>query len=131
MAGPCDSDVVCRITSCQKWLCLRGQGQPVSPAGTTIGRWRGVVGERVASSAGAARPSSGSDPEGGVMPTGLKASVVGVGPGSPELVTPAARRAVQSSGIVLGWDLDLKPVEDCLKDKKVFLQDVKNYVRAT
>jgi cobalt-precorrin-7 (C5)-methyltransferase len=32
---------------------------------------------------------------------------------------------------VLGWDLDLKPVEDCLKGKKVFLQDVKNYVRAT
>ncbi len=65
------------------------------------------------------------------MATGLKASLVGVGPGSPELVTPAARRAVQSAGIVLGWDLDLKPVEDCLQGKKVFLQDVKNYVRAT
>ena len=61
----------------------------------------------------------------------LKASLVGVGPGSPELVTPAARRAVESAGVVLGWDLDLKPVEDCLKGKKVFLQDVKNYVRAT
>ncbi len=65
------------------------------------------------------------------MPTGLKASLIGVGPGSPELVTPAARRAVKRAGIVLGWDLDLKPVEDCLKGKKVFLQDVKNYVRAT
>jgi cobalt-precorrin-7 (C5)-methyltransferase len=60
-----------------------------------------------------------------------KASLVGVGPGSPELVTPAARRAIQAAEIVLGWDLDLKPVEDCLADKKVFLQDVKNYVRAT
>jgi cobalt-precorrin-7 (C5)-methyltransferase len=65
------------------------------------------------------------------MPTRLKASLVGVGPGSPELVTPAARHAVESAGIVLGWDLDLRPVEDCLKGKKVFLQDVKNYVRAT
>jgi cobalt-precorrin-7 (C5)-methyltransferase len=66
-----------------------------------------------------------------VIRTGLKASLVGVGPGSPELVTPAARRAVERAGIVLGWDLDLRPVEDCLKGKKVFLQDVKNYVRAT
>jgi cobalt-precorrin-7 (C5)-methyltransferase len=65
------------------------------------------------------------------MLTRLKASLVGVGPGSPELVTPAARHAVENAGIVLGWDLDLKPVEDCLKGKKVFLQDVKNYVRAT
>ncbi len=65
------------------------------------------------------------------MPARLKASLVGVGPGSPELVTPTARRAIQAAEIVLGWDLDLKPVEDCLKGKKVFLQDVKNYVRAT
>lgn len=61
----------------------------------------------------------------------LKASLVGVGPGSPELVTPAARRAVEEADIVLGWDLDLQPVEDCLEGKMVFLQDVKNYVRAT
>lgn len=65
------------------------------------------------------------------MTPSLKAALVGVGPGSPELVTPAARRAVESADIVLGWDLDLKPVEDCLDGKKVFLQDVKNYVRAT
>jgi cobalt-precorrin-7 (C5)-methyltransferase len=65
------------------------------------------------------------------MPSRLKASLVGVGPGSPELVTPAARRAIQEAEIVLGWDLDLKPVEDCLKGKRVYLQDVKNYVRAT
>lgn len=65
------------------------------------------------------------------MTARLKAALVGVGPGSPELVTPAARRAVESADIVLGWDLDLKPVEDYLRGKKVFLQDVKNYVRAT
>ena len=61
----------------------------------------------------------------------LKASLVGVGPGSPELVTPTARRAIQEADVVLGWDLDLKPVEDCLSGKKVYLQDVNNYVRAT
>lgn len=61
----------------------------------------------------------------------LKAWLVGVGPGSRELVTPAARRAIQAAEVVLGWDLDLKPVEDCLAGKKIFLQDVKNYVRAT
>lgn len=61
----------------------------------------------------------------------LKAALVGVGPRAPELVTPAARRAMENADIVLGWDLDLKPVEDCLDGKKVFLEDVKNYVRAT
>ncbi|HWH57836.1 MAG TPA: cobalt-precorrin-7 (C(5))-methyltransferase [Terriglobales bacterium] len=60
-----------------------------------------------------------------------KAFLVGVGPGAPELVTTAARRAIQEAQIVLGWDLDLKPVEDCLNGKKVYLQDVNNYVRAT
>jgi len=65
------------------------------------------------------------------MSARLKASLVGVGPGSPGLVTPTARRAIECAEIVLGWDLDLKPVEDCLRDKKVFVQDVKNYVRAT
>jgi len=61
----------------------------------------------------------------------LKASLVGVGPGSSELVTPTARHAIQAAEVVLGWDLDLKPVEDCLAGKKVYLQDVNNYVRAT
>lgn len=65
------------------------------------------------------------------MASRLKASLVGVGPGSPEFVTPTARRAIQDAEIVLGWDLDLKPVEDCLTGKKVYLQDVRNYVRAT
>jgi cobalt-precorrin-7 (C5)-methyltransferase len=66
-----------------------------------------------------------------MMPRRLKASLVGVGPGSPELVTPTARRAIQEAEVVLGWDLDLEPVEDCLRGKKVYLQDVRNYVRAT
>ena len=65
------------------------------------------------------------------MPPRLKAFLVGVGPGSPELVTPSARRAIDAAELVLGWDLDLKPVEDSLAGKKIFLQDVTNYVRAT
>lgn len=60
-----------------------------------------------------------------------KAYLVGVGPGSPEMVTPAARRAIAAADVVLGWDLDLLPVADLLCDKKVFLQDVNNYIRAT
>lgn len=60
-----------------------------------------------------------------------RACLIGVGPGSVELVTPAARAAIRAADLVLGWDLDLLPVQDCLKGKKVFLQDVNNYVRAT
>jgi precorrin-6y C5,15-methyltransferase (decarboxylating) CbiE subunit len=61
----------------------------------------------------------------------VKAYLIGVGPGSPEYVTPAARRVVARCELVLGWDLDLRPIADCLAGKKVFLQDVNNYVRAT
>lgn len=60
-----------------------------------------------------------------------KAYLVGVGPGAPEHVTPAARRALAEAELVLGWDLDLRPIADCLAGKKIFQQDVRNYVRAT
>lgn len=65
------------------------------------------------------------------MPNRPRASLIGVGPGTPHLVTPRARCAVIEADVVLGWDLDLKPVEDCLKGKKVFVQNVRNYARAT
>src|SRR5713226_5538523 len=65
------------------------------------------------------------------MGSALKALVIGIGPGAPELVTPAARQALAEAELVLGWDMDLLPIGDCLEGKKVFLQDVKNYVRAT
>jgi cobalt-precorrin-7 (C5)-methyltransferase len=65
------------------------------------------------------------------MSNPLKAFLVGVGPGAPELVTDAAKRAVMEADLVLGWDLDLRPVEDCLHGKKIFVQDVRNYVQAT
>jgi cobalt-precorrin-7 (C5)-methyltransferase len=61
----------------------------------------------------------------------LKAVLVGVGPGAAELVTPEARDILSQAEIILGWDMDLLPVRDCIAGKKVFLQDVRNYVEAT
>ena len=65
------------------------------------------------------------------MGNALRAFLVGVGPGAPEQVTPAAQQALRAADLVLGWDLDLRPVSHCLKGKRIFLQDVKNYVQAT
>lgn len=61
----------------------------------------------------------------------LKAFLVGVGPGASKLVTSEAREILSRAEIILGWDMDLLPVRDCIADKKVFLQDVRNYVEAT
>src|SRR5437660_4049556 len=61
----------------------------------------------------------------------LKAFLVGVGPGAVQLVTPEAREIISRSEIILGWDMDLLPVRDCVAGKKVFLQDVSNYMQAT
>src|SRR2546421_8440614 len=61
----------------------------------------------------------------------LKAVLVGVGPGSSALVTPQAREIISQAEIILGWDMDLLPVRDCVTGKKIFLQDVHNYVQAT
>lgn len=67
------------------------------------------------------------------MPTRnkLKAVLVGVGPGASTLVTPEAREIISKAEIILGWDMDLLPVRDCIQGKKVFLQEVSNYVQAT
>ena len=61
----------------------------------------------------------------------LKAVLVGVGPGASTLVTPDAREIISRAEVILGWDMDLLPVQDCIAGKKVFLQDVSNYVQAT
>ena len=61
----------------------------------------------------------------------LKAVLVGVGPGASTLVTPEAREIISQAEIILGWDMDLLPVRDCIAGKKIFLQDVRNYVQAT
>lgn len=60
-----------------------------------------------------------------------KAWIIGVGPGSPEYLTPVAADAIRSSAAILGWDLDILPVKALLDGKKVYLQDVSNYVEVT
>jgi len=67
------------------------------------------------------------------MPTRnkLEAFLVGVGPGASTLVTPEAREIISKAEIILGWDMDLLPVRDSIAGKKVFLQDVRNYLQAT
>jgi cobalt-precorrin-7 (C5)-methyltransferase len=47
------------------------------------------------------------------------------------LVTPEARAILGQAEIILGWDMDLLPVRDCVAGKKIFLQDVRNYMQAT
>jgi precorrin-6y C5,15-methyltransferase (decarboxylating) CbiE subunit len=66
-----------------------------------------------------------------MMQRKLKAFLVGVGPGAPRLVTPEAREIISRSEIILGWDMDLLPVRDCMAGKKVYRQDVNNYLQAT
>jgi|SRR5262249_14705893 len=65
------------------------------------------------------------------MPSKLRAALVGVGPGAASLVTPEAREIISHAEIILGWDMDILPVRDCVAGKKVFLQDVRNYMQAT
>jgi cobalt-precorrin-7 (C5)-methyltransferase len=60
-----------------------------------------------------------------------RAALVGVGPGAASLVTPEAREIMTRAEIVLGWDMDILPVRDCMAGKRVFVQDVRNYVQAT
>jgi|GEM_PF-619925 cobalt-precorrin-7 (C5)-methyltransferase len=60
-----------------------------------------------------------------------KAFIVGVGPGAPQLVTPIARHIISEAEIILGWDMDLLAVRDCIAGKQIFLQDVRNYMKAT
>ncbi len=56
-----------------------------------------------------------------------KARIVGVGPGSCEFLTTKSLAAINSSDVVLGWDLDILPVKDLLTNKRVFLQNVSNF----
>ncbi len=58
-----------------------------------------------------------------------KARIVGVGPGSREYLTMKSLAAIDSSEVVLGWDLDILPVKDLVTNKRIFLQDVSNFGR--
>lgn len=56
-------------------------------------------------------------------------TIVGVGPGNPNLVTPRAVEAIRSAEMLVGWDLDFYPVRQWLQGKRLFRQDVRNYRR--
>ncbi len=58
-----------------------------------------------------------------------KAYIVGVGPGSPRYLTAEAERVIREASIVVGWELDLLPVRSLTTNKKVYLQDVNNYIQ--
>ncbi len=58
-----------------------------------------------------------------------KARIVGVGPGAREYLTSKSMAAINSSEVVLGWDLDILPVKDLVTKKRIFLQDVSNFGR--
>ncbi len=58
-----------------------------------------------------------------------KAYIVGVGPGSPRYLTSEAERVIREASMVVGWELDLLPAKSLTTDKKVYLQDVNNYIQ--
>ena len=56
-----------------------------------------------------------------------KLHIVGVGPGSKDLVVPRAESAIRNAEIIVGWNLDVEPVRHLCNSKTVYLQDVRNY----
>jgi cobalt-precorrin-7 (C5)-methyltransferase len=50
-----------------------------------------------------------------------KLSVVGIGPGSPDYVTPAARQAVQKADVVIGAERSLSLLQEDIKSESVTL----------
>jgi cobalt-precorrin-7 (C5)-methyltransferase len=50
-----------------------------------------------------------------------KLSVVGIGPGAPEYVTPAARQAVQDAEVVIGAERSLKLLKKDIKGESITL----------
>jgi cobalt-precorrin-7 (C5)-methyltransferase len=50
-----------------------------------------------------------------------KLSVVGIGPGSPDYVTPAARQAVQAADVVMGAERSLKLLETDVRGESITL----------
>lgn len=58
-----------------------------------------------------------------------KVFIVGVGPGSPGYLTREAERVISEANIVVGWELDLLPARSLTTGKKVYLQDVSNYIQ--
>jgi iron complex transport system substrate-binding protein len=61
------------------------------------------------------------------MPRG-KLYIVGVGPGSSDWVSQKARRLIRNADIIVGWEMDIKPVAGDIKGQNVFLQECHNYL---
>jgi iron complex transport system substrate-binding protein len=57
-----------------------------------------------------------------------KAYIIGVGPGSPEFVTAAARQAIDEADIIVGWEMNFLPVKALINGQKVYLQNAVNYL---
>ncbi|MFC1991798.1 precorrin-6y C5,15-methyltransferase (decarboxylating) subunit CbiE [Chloroflexota bacterium] len=58
-----------------------------------------------------------------------KVHIIGVGPGATKYLTAEAEEAIRESDIVVGWEFDLLPPKSLIKGKRIFLQDVNNYIR--
>jgi len=58
-----------------------------------------------------------------------KVYIVGVGPGSPRYLTREVGEVIGKADIVVGWEFDLLPVRSLTLGKKVYLQDVNNYIQ--
>ncbi len=56
-----------------------------------------------------------------------RAVIVGVGPGSPDLLTERARVAVRAADAVLAWELNLTPLAGALEGKRLFIQRPADY----
>ena len=48
-----------------------------------------------------------------------KITVIGIGPGSLEDMTPRARKAIEAAGVVAGYNTYIRLIESMLADKKV------------
>jgi len=58
-----------------------------------------------------------------------KVYIAGVGPGSPRYLTREVEEVIRKADIVVGWEFDLLPARSLTTDKKVYLQDVNNYIQ--
>ncbi len=58
-----------------------------------------------------------------------KVYFVGIGPGSPKYLTREAEEAIREARIIVGWEFDLLPARHLIDGKKIYLQNVKNYVQ--
>ncbi len=58
-----------------------------------------------------------------------KVYIVGTGPGAPIYLTAEARSAIKKAGILVGWEFNFLPVQSLIADKKIYLQDAKNYLQ--